>query len=137
MSWYKKAQEDHVSLYHATTQEAAGFILKNGFEPNKRHFFTTKKNAKMWMNILKTERSDNPKWKNPVIIEIVVSNPFHKNEFWNWDEDEFTGLTHPGQLSYGEGKLGWNVPDWNRPALKNGVNCNMRILTEKEINELV
>jgi hypothetical protein len=118
-------KEKIVKLYHITFLESAKQILKNGFWEG-RVWFTNKENLTYWKRRFK----DGNKLKLTV-IEVKIASKFYKEEIYDWSKDKFS-KGHPGQFTYGEGKHGWNEPQ-KRPVLKNGVNCEMRILTRKTV----
>jgi len=134
MKIYRIAQGD-VVLYHITTDVEADKILQNGFEAGKRHYFAKPENVKGWLATLWLERrGKNRRWENMnygkglTILKITVPQAVYKEEMWDWDTDEYSNGVNPGQVTYGEGKLGWNVPDFERQSLKNGVNCLIEVV---------
>ena len=158
MNWYKKAQESSIKLYHITNLFSARKIIEVGFDPsilnpgNSFHF-TTRNGIKKWAEKLQNERRKDFKdkslymgispeyskefplesdvWKNIKIIEVTIDQSLYNKLHRLGDDIFYKG--HTEKYNYDQGKY----IKTNIIPLKDGVNCNIRILEDKEINELV
>lgn len=108
-----------MKVYHITPRENVSAILKEGFKSNRndRISFCKENTLNKWIKIMK----DHCPRGELSVLEVIVSDDFFNEEFFDWDKDEYSSGPK-GEVSYGEGKNGWNDPA-PRPVLKHGVNC--------------
>ena len=108
-----------MTVVHITDKKNVESIIENGFKAPKgsvgRIYFCKPESVCSWVRILEIE--------NFALLEIEVTPDFYLDEFYDWDFDEYTSGSR-GQITYGEGPLGWNFPE-KRPILKPGVNCTL------------
>ena len=122
--WKNDKKKGVMIIYHITPKENVESILRDGFIPKKgtsgRISFCKKESLPRWLEIMKDFHSK--KQRNSV-LEVTVEDTFYEQEFFDWNEDEYSGGPK-GEVSYGEGKNGWNDPI-PRPLLKSGINCTI------------
>ena len=137
------------TIYHCTTKENAERILKSGFKNDNgnRIWFTKKDYINQWkyhltlsegviktpsgfitgdikplVELLGCNYTEDDRLKKDFIVDTVVAvtvtDEFYNKEIFDWDKDSYSkGLK--GQLSYGEGKNGWNDPINRQPLTSN------------------
>jgi len=116
------------TLYHITAPKNVNSIMCNGFIPKPgtsgRVCFCKPETLEIWQEILRTRHPIQ------VVLEVKVTAKLYKEEFYDWDKDEFSSGP-PGEVSYGEGKHGWNEPV-QRPKLAHKTNCTVTVNTNEK-----
>lgn len=111
-----------ITLYHITTEEGLAQILEGGFRGG-RVYFSKPEFLKEWLRRLRGEDVESAR-----LLEVQVTPDFYEQEFYDWDDDEFSSRDCRGQVSYGEGRHGWNAPE-RRPPLVPSDSCCIKAVS--------
>ena len=131
-----KVADEQITVYHITTQQNADNFLVNGFNPrNSRMFFAHKDYVGRWYKLLWEERKNTTEGWNrpPVILAITVSRSFFEENFIDKrGHFEIYYQDMPPTTVWDEAKNEWVDAEYNKPVLKNGVNCVVQIVDPRE-----